>query len=118
MVEANKFILEQNLLRFSSRLPSEADPATRQTLRRLLIEEEDRYGKLNERLERAEMLILSWQGHVQRQQALVASLKLDGRDPSRADELLRSMRESLAIFERYRNNLVELIDNPPTQALF
>ena len=52
-----KFVHEQNLTHYLMLLETESDPPRREILRRLLVEEEDQYGSLLERLDRAERAI-------------------------------------------------------------
>ncbi|HWC63636.1 MAG TPA: hypothetical protein VG501_08440 [Rhizomicrobium sp.] len=54
---AHKYVTEQNISRFMSALEHEADPAQRSVLTRLLIAEEDRFGRASERLEIAQQCL-------------------------------------------------------------
>ncbi|MGT2468590.1 hypothetical protein ACVOMV_33245 [Mesorhizobium atlanticum] len=54
----DRFIARENIKHFVDRLQTETDDATRATVQRLLIAEEDKFAKLSERLDMVDQNIL------------------------------------------------------------
>jgi hypothetical protein len=82
------------------------DPAQHSTLSKLLVEEEDRFGYSTERLELAERRLASGRKLVTKQQSLITRLAAAGIDTSRANLLLTLMLEAQALFEAYRQQIL------------
>jgi hypothetical protein len=68
-----RFVGSQNITNFADKLESEVDPAKRATLRRLLVEEEDRLGHDQEQLELTNKRLASGRGLIAKQQSLIVS---------------------------------------------
>jgi hypothetical protein len=79
-----KFVARENIRHYRDRLETETDPAMRSRLHRLLVEEEDKFGHSSETLHEIETHIADGKKRVNKQQALLASMERDGRDPTHA----------------------------------
>jgi hypothetical protein len=104
------FVHRQNLLRYVDILEHEPTGDRRLMVRRLLIEEEDRFGTVAQRLNEAEAHIAEAGIRIHRQQDLVARLKADGRDASAAEELLTHFLNIAELFEQHRSRLRTKLD--------
>jgi hypothetical protein len=101
-----RFVSEQNIGRFVEALSRETDPNRQDTLRRLLIEEENRFGLFAERLELAERLLGDGATRIEEQTRVVESLKAQGADPTEAERLLRNFVRVQEIFRSFLSILV------------
>lgn len=100
-----RFIHEQNLTRYIDLLDIESNPLTRRQIQKLLIEEEDRFGSLTERIDQADILIRRSQARLRQQQALVTRLKNDGAETATAVALVETMNQTLQLVAAYRQTL-------------
>ena len=105
----DRFINHKNINDFADKLLSEADPAQRATLTRLLVEEEDRLAHRTQELELATQRLASCRRLIAQQQRLIARLALDGKDTSRANQLLTLMLEVEALFDAYRQKILDAL---------
>ncbi len=64
MNSTERFVRDENLSRFVTRIEQEETPERREALRRLMIAEEDRYGSLHERLDKVDRLIVEAQSRI------------------------------------------------------
>jgi hypothetical protein len=86
----DRFIALANISHFRDRLRSEADPATRSTLQKLLVEEEDKLAKDLGLLDDLAREIAKCQQWIEKQQLRIADLERDGHDATVAIALLNS----------------------------
>lgn len=100
-----RFVHNQNLERYITLLDSEPDEPARDAIRRLLIEEEDRFGVVRERLETAEAHIAKLRQRMHRQVDLIDQLNAAGSDTTQAVDLHRNWGQTLIALETYRRNL-------------
>ncbi len=91
---------------FCDRLEAETDAAARSLLHRLLVQEEDKLGHNSEALGEIENHIARAKGHVNRQQALLASSQRDGHDTTQALVLLNAYGEILLAYENQREKIL------------
>jgi hypothetical protein len=103
---ASDFVYEQNVLRFSSRLETEEDPALRKRLSKLLLEEENKFAATAERVDKIDRHISASQVRVTRQYGLLDRLKIDGHDTRLAEKLLQNLEELYDLSVDYREVLV------------
>ena len=75
-------------------------------MHQLLVEEEDKLGHNFEALEVIEKYIVTSKGHVNRQQALIASAECNGHDTAQVRVLLKSYSEILLAFENQREKVL------------
>ncbi len=101
-----KFIAQENIRHFRDRLETETDPTARFLLHRLLVQEEDKLGHDSEALREIENHIARAKDHVNRQQALIASLERDGRDTTQVLVLLSAYSETLLVYENQREKIL------------
>jgi hypothetical protein len=102
-----RFVHEQNLTRYIDLLESAAYPAEVGQLQKLLIEEEDRFGSLEQRIDQADDLISRGLANLRRQQELVARLHEDGHDTAKAETVMRAMHQMIEVMGRYRRSLAD-----------
>ena len=99
-------ISDLNVARFVDRLQLEPDPATRASLKSLLIKEEDKLGRSAERLGKLQRYIDEGSRRIALQKALIENLIAKGHDVSLAKRTLNSLVEIQRIFEQYREGIV------------
>jgi hypothetical protein len=104
-----RFVRDQNVSRFLSRLEDEPDEGRRETLRKLLISEEDMFGSLSERLRRVEGHIATVKANIARQQQLTRTVA-SGVSQELAETTLSRMIDIQAHFEDYRDRLLHRLD--------
>jgi hypothetical protein len=104
------YVHSQNLTRYVDLLETETDSAKLGQIQKLLIEEEDRFGSLAQRLDEAERLIRDGEERIRRQQALTQRLGEDGHDRARAEALLATMARTLQMMLEYRRKLADGLD--------
>ena len=109
----DRFVHDQNLIRFVDALEHESNPARRDLLQQLLLEEENRFGGRREKLEQANVQILRGRERVRRQRELVARLTSDGANLEPAQQVLMNMLLTQSLFEAYRDILLRS-DEPPS----
>jgi hypothetical protein len=94
-----------NILCFADQLRWETDPARQDTLKRLLIEEENRFGATEEHLRIVELKLADGAERIARQRRLIAELKCGGGDAASAERLLRTFEMIQELFERFRDQI-------------
>jgi hypothetical protein len=102
----DRFVARENMRHFHGRLETEADSNARSLLHRLLVQEEDKLGHDREALREIENHLARTKEHVNRQQALVASIECDGHDSTHALVLLTAYSEILLAYENQRRKLL------------
>jgi hypothetical protein len=90
----DRFIARENLKHFRDRLRCEVDPATRTTLHRLLVAEEDKLSADLGLVDDLEREISKCDAMIERQQALVAGIEVNGGDGAVARTLLEAIVEA------------------------
>jgi hypothetical protein len=110
MENTTRFVNDLNVARFLDKLRFEHDPATRASLRRLLLEEEDKLGRSIERLRKVERHVAEGSGRIALQKALIATLRADGKDVTLAETTLRNLIDIQQTFEQYRQLLRNSMD--------
>jgi hypothetical protein len=84
------------------RLQRETDPIRKYALRSLLIEQEDRFGTMAEKLDRADAHIAAGNFKIKELESATASLRARGADVATAENILQNLREILETFDKYR----------------
>ena len=110
-MKTTTFVRINNVHNFADQLTSAADPAKRATLIRLLVEEEDKLGVGLAQLGAAELRLATGARLIARQKELIARMQTDGRDTKHANNLLDTMTEVQALFEKYRRRIVARLDD-------
>jgi len=110
MNETAQFVSDLNVARFLEKLRSERDPGIRASLRRLLVEEADKFGRSAERLRNVQQYTAEGRHQIEMQKALIAKLKADGQDVRLAQRTLSNLVEIQRIFEEYRRVVLNCID--------
>jgi hypothetical protein len=110
MENTTQFVNDLNVARFLDKLRFEHDPATRASLRRLLLEEEDKLGRSIERLRKVQCHVAEGTRRIALQKALIARLRADGKDVTLTQTTLRNLIDIQQILEQYRQVLRNSID--------
>lgn len=100
-----RFIGDGNISRFVDMLRAESDPVRQDMLRRLLIEEENRFGTAVERLTMAERYLRDGETHISRLARSVHEAKNNGHDYSRAQRTLELSLAIQELFQEFRSTL-------------
>jgi hypothetical protein len=110
MDEGDRFVCHGNILCFSDQLRWEMDGARQQTLRRLLIAEENRFGAFGateERLQVVERKLADGAELIARQKRVIAETKNGNGDPASAERLLQTFEMIQDLFESFRDQLYD-----------
>ena len=102
MREVDRFESDGNISCFADQLRYEKIPARQEMLKRLLIEEESRFGATEDRLRMVERKLADGAELIVRQQRLIAEMKSNGGDIGNAERTLRTFEMIQDLFERYR----------------
>lgn len=89
------------------RLQRETDPIRKHALRSLLIEQEDRFGTIAERLERADTHIAAGRFRLLELESATASLRARGANVAIAEGVLENLRDILETFGSYRELVLQ-----------
>lgn len=101
----DKFIAQQNVLRFRQELEDGANGERRDILLRQLVEEEDKLGFTEEQLDEIDRQIARMQNLVNAQLELIAAMKAHGQPLERAERALRNIREILVVHQARRSKI-------------
>jgi hypothetical protein len=104
MDDTAQFASDLNVARFVDKLREEQDPATRELLHSLLLEEWNKPGFNLKQLGRLRRQIIGGSARIAIQKAVVETLAANGQDVRLAEGLLSNLVEIQRIFEeRYRD---------------
>src|SRR5947209_295136 len=101
MQEIDRWESDGNISCFAEQLRYETNPARQDLLKRLLIEEEDRFGASEDRLRMVERNLTRGAECIDRQKRLIAEMKSDGGDPGGAERTLGTFEVIQELFERF-----------------
>jgi hypothetical protein len=76
--DAAQFVCDLNVKRFAEKLRSERDADMRMSLKKLLVEEEDKFGRRTERVRNIERYIAEGSRRIASQNSLIEKLKVNG----------------------------------------
>lgn len=107
MDQIEQFVSDLNISNFVDQLGRERDAKNQSMLKRLLIEEENKFGATAERLNMVDRHIFDAAIRIARQKELVAQLKGKGRDPADAEKTLQTFEMILDLFHSFRSIIVE-----------
>jgi hypothetical protein len=102
-----RFVSGANITRFVDQLRSETRPARQEMLRRLLIEEENRFGATEESLAIVERHISDGAASITRQTEIIAKRRREGVECAVAESALRTSQMIQALFENLRDRVCE-----------
>jgi hypothetical protein len=97
-----------NILLFANQLRWERSPAHQETLKRLLIREEDRLGAGAPGCELVDRILRDGVELIERQTRLVAEARAIGVDPRRAERTLATFLSIQNLFEKFRADNYEI----------
>jgi len=101
MEDTAQFVGDLNVARFVEKLWSERDPDTRVSLKKLLVEEEDKFGRRAERLSNLQRYIVEGNRRIASQKSLIRRLSASGHDIRMAEITLSNLMEIQGLFEQY-----------------
>jgi hypothetical protein len=105
MDELQRFVGEQNISRFVDQLRRESKAVRQDTLKRLLIEEENRFAAAVERLQIVDRNIVDGAARIASQARVVSQLKSNGRDAREAERTLQNFEMIQGLFISYRSHV-------------
>ena len=100
MDEVERFVIDGNVSRFVDQLRAETDSFRRETLKRLLMAEINRFGSVADRLQTTERHLTDGQALIAQQRRLIAKMKSNGGDASTAERMLRTFESIQDLFQR------------------
>lgn len=92
-----RFVHNQNLLRFVDLLERETDPVKRGRLQDLLLEEENRFGSRREQALELDSMIAGARLRIARQRQVVNQMEAEARGADLAGQILASMEQTYAL---------------------
>jgi hypothetical protein len=101
MDDFDRWASDGNICLFADQLRWETNPARQEAVRRLLIEEEDRFGATQDRLRIVERKLEDGMESIVRQRRRIAEMKSRGADTSSAERMLRNFELTQDLFERF-----------------
>jgi hypothetical protein len=101
MNERDRFASDGNIACFADQLRWETNPVRRERLKRLLIEEENRFGAMESRLAMVERNLRDGAEILVRQKRLIAEVRGKGGDTGRLESTLQTMEMIQDLFERF-----------------
>ena len=93
-----QIVQTQNIRMISEELCDEVVPAKRRRLKRLLIEEENRFGFFSWQFDLAQRHIVDFNTLVEKQRALIAQMKAEGADITLASKSLKNLLVARDLF--------------------
>ena len=105
MDEMDRFIGNENIMRFVGQLRAETDPRRQKTLKRLLIEEVSHFGATEERLRMIERHLTEGALHIVKQTNIVAAMKSRGHDSGKAENNLQASVVIQDLFQNFRSDV-------------
>jgi hypothetical protein len=106
MNDLDRFVQDRNIATFIELLHVENDPTRRQTLKNLLINEENKFGSHSEKLDKVERGIAACQGHILGQHKIIDRLTANGSNCSAAERVLANLLDLLDIFRAERQSVL------------
>jgi len=101
MNQGDRFASDGNISCFANQLRWETNPVRRERLKRLLIEEENRFGAMESRLAIVERNLRDGAEIVGRQKRLIAEVRGQGGDTGSLESTLRIMEMIQDLFESF-----------------
>ncbi len=99
------FVADQNLSRFRNRIECGAEPVTRATLLKLLVEQENMLGLTHEQLRRIDQQIDHLRQMIAIQVEIIEKMNRTAMDTRRADLVLTSMNDLMATYQVHRQKI-------------
>jgi hypothetical protein len=106
----HEFVGEQNISRFIDQFQIAHDAQTRQTLQKLLLEEENRFGFNSEQLERIQQRISECKARIDQHERLIHKARINGHNVAVAERVLNNLIELQEIFWSYHQVIVEAVN--------
>jgi hypothetical protein len=107
------FMTEGNVEIYLSKLSDTLDPAVRDTILRLLVNEEEKMGRAREHVENGERRVIEGRRRLEQQRIIVARLAADERTDHPAVVLLDTFERTQALLEKHLRFLIERLQQSP-----
>jgi hypothetical protein len=98
-----QFVCDLNVKKFAEKLRSERDPDMRTSLKKLLVEEENKFAHSAERLNRILRYIDEGNDRIASQKSLIERLRTNDHDTRLAERTLGNLVDIQRLFEEYYN---------------
>lgn len=103
--DMNLFVTESNVDIYLSKAYQSLDDEERNTLLRLVIDEEDRMGSRREHLENGQRRLEDCELRIRRQREIVSDLAASGQDASQAASILGTYERILGLLQQHQRML-------------
>jgi hypothetical protein len=103
----DRFVQDRDITTFIELLHAENDSTKRHTLKKLLIEEENKFGSHSDKLDRVERGIEDSQKRITAQDKIIDRLRANGSDCSAAERVLANFGDLSDLFRGRRQTLLD-----------
>jgi division protein CdvB (Snf7/Vps24/ESCRT-III family) len=110
---ALNLIISANVTLFAGQFVGESDFARRGQLKKLLIEEENKFGLLTEKLEQVLRRLGESSARIASLETILERSRSNGRETGPTEQLLRNMRELHRVYDDYRQTIVDGLNRTP-----
>lgn len=110
MDNIEKYVTDSNITHFLDTLENEPDGPMRSVFKDLLLHEEDRFGKLSERLEVAEDCLSKCSKRIRDQRDRIAGMDGDHPRLAVAKKVLTNMLDIRAVVQAHKDRLKNMLD--------
>jgi hypothetical protein len=110
MEEVERFVIDGNISRFVDQLRAETDSFRRDTLKRLLMAEINRFGSVADRLQTVERHLTDGEALIAQQRRSFAQMKSNGGDAGPAERLLRTFEFVQDILQTFQAAVHEAME--------
>jgi len=104
------FVAEQNVSRFIDRFSIAHDAYTRQTVQKLLLEEENGLGFNSEQLDRTQRCIKDCNARIEQHERLIHKARLNGHDVATAERVLSNLIEIQEVLWSHLQVIIEALN--------
>lgn len=111
MSTVNYFVIESNISLYLDRLNRDLDQQTRDTVLKLLLDEEAKVGRAREHLERAEQRILEGRERLIRQRARIAEFPIGHPSLDGEEMLVDTLERTQALLEAHCERLRQAFEH-------
>jgi hypothetical protein len=106
----HEFVGEQNISHFVDEFQTAHDAHTRHTLKKLLLEEENRFAFNSEQLVRIQQRINECRGRIDLQERLIHKARIKGHNVAAAERVLHNLVELQEIFWSHHQVVLEAVN--------
>jgi hypothetical protein len=103
----DSFVCQQNISRFADKIYNELDPEKRRVLHELLLQEERRFGAMQQQLDLMNHYIRESASRIEKQRTLIAEIGTAGLDTTEANRVLSNSVLLLKLFKQLRHRILD-----------